>query len=197
MRKKEIDFFAILLGVVIGALICFFVCKNIDTIEDIDDVISTEEVGNIYIVQARGNSISEIDQIKARLDILNIYYEYYNEFDKHYLFLSIHNNLKDANERKSLIESYGIKASIRSEYLMDLPNNCFENQTDYFFYKEVIECLMKSMNKEQFEISSIYYENPVNINIFSNLTLLMSIKNDEIRKNYELNTYVLLIKNLK
>ena len=53
------------------------------------------------------------------------------------------------------------------------------------------------MKNETIIISDIYYSNPIDIELFSNVTILMTIKNDQIKENYQLNTFCLLLKKLK
>ena len=200
MVKKEFDLFGIILGLIIGCVLGYFVFSQIQ-IEDKseDQVVSSEEIhGTIYSIQL-GNStnVSSLDLITNRLDVLGIYYQIYQEADKYYIFNSIYDNLEKAQTQKQIMESYGFNVTIRSDYILDLPNTLISSTDEYNFYCEAINNLLNSLKEEEIIISEIYYTNPVNIEIFSNLTVLKNIKNNEIKSNYQLNTFCLLLNKLK
>lgn len=200
MFKKEFDLFGIILGLIIGCVLGYFVFSQIQ-IEDKseDQVVSSEEIhGTIYSIQL-GNStnVSSLDLITNRLDVLGIYYQIYQEADKYYIFNSIYDNLEKAQTQKQIMESYGFNVTIRSDYILDLPNTLISSTDEYNFYCEAINNLLNSLKEEEIIISEIYYTNPVNIEIFSNLTVLKNIKNNEIKSNYQLNTFCLLLNKLK
>ena len=161
-------------------------------------MISEEIHGTIYSIQL-GNStnVSSLDLITNRLDVLGIYYQIYQEADKYYIFNSIYDNLEKAQTQKQIMESYGFNVTIRSDYILDLPNTLISSTDEYNFYCEAINNLLNSLKEEEIIISEIYYTNPVNIEIFSNLTVLKNIKNNEIKSNYQLNTFCLLLNKLK
>ena len=200
MFKKEFDLFGILLGLIIGCVLGYFVFSQIQIEDKSDDqaVISEEIHGTIYSIQL-GNStnVSSLDLITNRLDVLGIYYQIYQEADKYYIFNSIYDNLEKAQTQKQIMESYGFNVTIRSDYILDLPNTLITSTDEYNFYCEAINNLLNSLKEEEIIISEIYYTNPVNIEIFSNLTVLKNIKNNEIKSNYQLNTFCLLLNKLK
>lgn len=200
MFKKEFDLFGIILGLIIGCVLGYFVFSQIQIEDKSEDkvVISEEIHGTIYSIQL-GNStnVSSLDLITNRLDVLGIYYQIYQEADKYYIFNSIYDNLEKAQTQKQIMESYGFNVTIRSDYILDLPNTLISSTDEYNFYCEAINNLLNSLKEEEIIISEIYYTNPVNIEIFSNLTVLKSIKNNEIKSNYQLNTFCLLLNKLK
>lgn len=200
MFKKEFDLFGIILGLIIGCVLGYFVFSQIQIEDKSEDkvVISEEIHGTIYSIQL-GNStnVSSLDLITNRLDVLGIYYQIYQEADKYYIFNSIYDNLEKAQTQKQIMESYGFNVTIRSDYILDLPNTLISSTDEYNFYCEAINNLLNSLKEEEIIISEIYYTNPVNIEIFSNLTVLKNIKNTEIKSNYQLNTFCLLLNKLK
>lgn len=200
MFKKEFDLFGIILGLIIGCVLGYFVFSQIQIEDKSEDrvVISEEIHGTIYSIQL-GNStnVSSLDLITNRLDVLGIYYQIYQEADKYYIFNSIYDNLEKAQTQKQIMESYGFNVTIRSDYILDLPNTLISSTDEYNFYCEAINNLLNSLKEEEIIISEIYYTNPVNIEIFSNLTVLKNIKNNEIKSNYQLNTFCLLLNKLK
>ena len=138
-----------------------------------------------------------MSQTLERLDILGLYYEIYQEGGKYYIFNSVYSTLEEAQNKKTIIESYGFTVTIRSDYILDLPKNVITSSEQYDFYNEVIANLLYSLNNQEIIISEKYYSNPVDIELFSNMTILMTVRNDNIKENYELNTLCLLLKKLK
>lgn len=200
MKKKEFDLFNILLGVVIGAILGYFVFSQIR----INNPIESQPVGNedvygtVYTIQLGCNTnLESLNIIKERLDVLGLYYEIYEEGGKYYILNSVYDSLEKAQTKKQIIESYGFNASIRSDYILDLSNNVITSTEEYNFYNEIILNLLNSMKGEAISISDIYFSNPIDIQMFSNITILMTIKNDQIKENYQLNTFCLLLKKLK
>lgn len=200
MKKKEIDLFNILLGVIIGGVLGFFIFSQIKPSEIKDDspVINEDMYGTIYTTQLGCDySMESLKNIRNKLDILGLYYEIYEEGGKYYIFNSIYSNLEEAQSEKLILEGYGLNVSIRSDYILDLPKNMINSIEEYEFYNEAVINLLNNLNNEQIIISDKYYSNPVDIEIFSNISILMNIKNDQIKKNYQLNTFCLLLKKLK
>ena len=78
MFKKEFDLFGIILGLIIGCVLGYFVFSQIQIEDKSEDrvVISEEIHGTIYSIQL-GNStnVSSLDLITNRLDVLGIYYQ--------------------------------------------------------------------------------------------------------------------------
>lgn len=200
MKKKEIDLFNILLGLIIGIVLGYFVFSQIKPEQTTVDQPTIKEniYGTIYTLQLGCSSdLNSLSSIKERLDILNIYYEIYEEGGKYYIFNSIFSDINEAQNKKTIIENYGFTVSLRSDYILDLPNNITSSPSEYNFYNDVIKNLLNSLNNEDITIANEYYSNPIDIQLFSNITILMTIKNEEIKENYQLNTFCLLLKKLK
>lgn len=200
MKKKEIDLFNILLGLIIGCVLGYFIFTQIKPEQTTVDKPTIKEniYGTIYTLQLGCSSdLSSLNSIKERLDILDIYYEIYEEGGKYYIFNSIYSDINEAQSKKTIIENYGFTVSLRSDYILDLPNNMISSPDKYNFYTDVIKNLLNSLNDEDIIIANEYYSNPIDIQLFSNITILMTIKNDEIKENYQLNTFCLLLKKLK
>ena len=200
MKKKEFDLFNILLGLVIGCIIGFFIFSNLNPqeLDNTDPVIKEEVYGTVYTIQLGSNTnIDNLTSIIERLNVLGLYYEIYEEGGKYYIFNSVYGSLEQAQIKKNLIENYGFTVSIRSDYILDLPNNINNSYDEYDFYNEMIGNLLNSLNNEIVMISDKYYTNPIDIEILSNITILMNIKNNDIKENYEINTLCLIFKKLK
>lgn len=200
MKKKEFDFFNILLGLIIGGALGFFISSQIKPKDIIVDnpVINESVYGTVYTIQLGcENNKESLNNIKDKLDILDLYYEIYEEGGKYYIFNSVYSNLDDAHSKKKIIEGFGLSVVIRSDYILDLPKNKINNTVEYDFYTEVVINLLNDLNNEQIIISEKYYSNPIDIELFSNISILMNIKNNQIKENYQLNTLCLLFKKLK
>ena len=200
MKKKDFDLFNILLGVIIGCILGFFVFTQIkpNKTNTEEPVIKEDVYGTVYTIQLGCESdINSLSQLINKLEILNIYYELYEEGGKNYLFHSVYSDLSTAQNKKIELENLGLVVSIRSDYILDLPKTVISNLEQYEFYNEVINNLINSLNKTDIVISEKYYSNPVDIELFSNTSILMNIKNDQIKSNYQLNTLCLLFKKLK
>lgn len=200
MKKKEIDLFGILFGLIIGCVLGFFISTQMeyDDIETTDPVINDQVYGTVYTIQLGcSTELSNLNQTIERLEVLGLYYEIYTEGGKSYIFNSVYDNLEKAQNQKQIIESYGFNVTIRSDYILDLPKSVITSNENYLFYQEAVENLLLSMDNKNIIISDNYYNDPIDIEIFSNLTILMTIKNDEIKKNYQLNTFCLLLEKLK
>lgn len=199
MKKKEIDLFNILLGIIIGCVLGYFVfTKLTPTNTTTEQPVDNNIYGTVYTLQLGCcNEIESLNTIKERLNILGLYYEIYEEGGRYYIFNSIFCDMNSAQNKKTLLENYGFTVTMRSDYILDLSNSFITSQNEYNFYNEVIINLLKSLNNEEIMISNDYYSNPVDIQLFSNLTILMAIKNNEIKEKYQLNTFCLLLKKLK
>lgn len=200
MKKKEIDLFNILLGLVIGCVIGYFIFTQVSPsdIETNEPVIKEEVYGTVYTIQlGASTNIDDLNQTIERLNALGLYYELYEEGGKKYIFNSVYCSLDEAQSKKQMMESYGFVVSIRSDYILDLPKNVINETYKYEFYSEVITNLLYSLNNEAIIISDKYYLDPVDIEIFSNMSILMTIKNETIKENYQLNTLCLLLNKLK
>lgn len=200
MKKREIDLFGILLGIVIGCLLGYFVFKNIEIDEDDSPTLKEQEsmYGTVYTIQlGTSDKLENLSQTIERLKVLNIYYEVYQENNRYYIFNSIFDSLEQAQNKKTILESYDFSVSIRSDYILDLPKNVITSTEKYEFYVDVVNCLLTSLKGEQIVMNEKYYVNPIDIELFSALSILQSIKNDEIKSNYQLNTFLLLMKKIK
>jgi len=200
MKKREFDLFNILLGLIIGAVLGYFVFSQIapSTKDDTKPVTGEEIYGTVYTIQlGSSDNLESLSVVKERLDVLGLYYEIYEEGGKYYIFNSVYESLEKAQTKKQIIESYGFVVSIRSDYILDLSKSITSSTDEYQFYNEIIVNLLSSMKNEQIILSETYYSNPIDIELFSNITILMTIRNEQIKENYQLNTLCLLFKKLK
>lgn len=171
MKRKEFDLFNILLGLIIGVILGYFIFTQIDPLSNENPVINSQQevYGNVYTIQIGSSSnYDSLSPIKERLDVLGIYYEVYEEGGKYYIFNSVYDTLEKAQNKKQIIESYGFDVLIRSDYILDLSKNIVASNDYYMFYNEIITNLLSSLKNEIIIISEIYYTNPVDIVILEN-----------------------------
>ena len=197
-RKKDIDIFGILLGIIIGFCIAYFIVSP-STLEGTgnDQETNGKVEGTVYLLEcARSSSISNFDELKNRLDAedLNCIFVDYTSYISCYVYIS--SDLNDAKNKKSEYEAKGFSLTIQSIYLLDLSNYVI-NDYEKIFYKEAIDNLLKSLKNETFIINPDYYIDPINIEVFSNLSVLQNIKNNKIKQYFELDTFKILIETLK
>lgn len=199
MKKKEIDLFGILLGLVIGCVLGYFVFSRSLSIQNdsSNPVINDQVYGTVYTVSIGSRLEEDHGLLEERLNILNLHYEIFEENNKKYYLNSIYDNIESATMQKEMLEGYGFIVSIRSDYIIDLSKEVINDTVLYNFYNEAIINLLNSLSNKEIIISEEYYVNPVDIEILSNLTILSNIKNQEFKNNYELNTFCLLLKKLK
>ena len=125
---------------------------------------------------------------------LNCVFIDYSSYISCYSYISY--DLENARLKKQEYESLGFTVSIQSVYLPDLANYVL-NDYEKIFYNEAINNLLKSLKNESFIINPDYYLDPINIQIFSNLSVLQNIKNDKIKQYFELDTFKILVETLK
>lgn len=199
MKKREIDLFGILLGIVIGCALGYFIFSKVVVDDENEPVIvQQDELGTVYtVIIATNNSLDALSSTIERLKVLNIYYEIYEENNKFYVFNSTFNQLEKAQTKKAILESYEFSPAIRSDYILDLPKSIITDSKKYEFYQFAVDCLLKSLKDDEIIIDEKYYIDPVDIELFSSLSILQSIRNEDIKLNYQLNTLILLLKKIK
>lgn len=197
MRKKEIDIFGILLGIIIGFCLGYFVVSPTTNSTQGSTEVHNKVDGMVYLLECgRNSSISNLEDLKNKLDIddLNCVFIDYSTYTSCYSYITY--DLDNAKSKKLEYESKGYSVSIQSIYLLDLTNYCL-NDYEKIFYNEAVNNLLKSLKNESFVISPDYYINPINIQVFSNLSVLQNIKNDKIKQYFELDTFKILVETFK
>lgn len=105
MKKREIDLFGILLGIVIGCALGYFIFSKV-VVEDENEpvIVQQDELGTVYtVIIATNNSLDALSSTIERLKVLNIYYEVYEENNKFYVFNSTFNQLEKAQTKKAIL----------------------------------------------------------------------------------------------
>lgn len=196
-RKKDIDIFGILLGIIIGFCLAYFIVSPVSSENGSIGETNAKAEGTVYLLECgRSSTVNNLEELKNRLDRddLNCVFVDYSSYVSCYIYIT--SDLEDVKEKKTFYESKGYSLSIQSIYLIDLSNYIL-NDYEKIFYKEAIDNLLKSLNNETFYISPDYYIDPINIEVFSNLSVLQNIKNSKIKQYFELDTFKILVETLK
>jgi len=197
-RKKDLDVFGILLGVIIGILIGYFISTKISAEDEVVMSEIQEEVeGYVYLLQ-----FAKFDNPTGALNYINnlkksdIYAEAVFDGGYYYIYGAISSTEAELEMKKAIFEAKGFSTLIKKEYLIDKANRVLDDTLKYNFWLEGINNLIKSLKGENIEISDSYYNNPVDLEFFSSITLLQTIQNEEIKDKIKLQAYRMIIENL-
>lgn len=194
MKRREIDAFGVLIGIIIGALFGYFVALRINPQEKTKETIVDNPAGSIYLLQVMyGNNLNDIQNT---LKDVTFNYEIIEDKGTYYVYTSIAQNDAILVNQKAEYTSYGFNPIIKSAYILDWPNKFSNDATKFEFYTMAIENLINSLKGQAIIIPEKYLNNPVDLDVFGNLSLLRDIKNDQIRLALQLDTYHLLFDKL-
>lgn len=202
-KKKEFDVFGILLGIIIGCLMGFFLSGrlNLTQTKDVYGGNITEEKGMVYLLQIGrfsdpASAKTTLDQLKAKsLNAIKVE-EVINQKVYYYIYGDISNNSNNILKSKEIYESAGFDAAVRSKYMFELTEAVQDNLTLKNFWEEAIDNLFKSLQNEEIIISEQYQINPENVEIFSYFMTLKGLKNDNLKIKYRLEVYRVIIETL-
>ncbi len=190
MKKKTIDIFGIFIGVIIGGVVGYFIGTYLHQSKPTTVLTQVDQEGTVYLFEIKkSDQLEDVITIQSQLKEKNLNGEIVHLGTIYYLYGSIGGTLEDVKLDKAHYESLGFNGTIVSSYIMDLPTMYPKGTMEYSFYEDVISCFVKSLKNESFFIKDEYYQNPINIDLFSNLTLLEAIRNDTIKKQIQLDTY--------
>ena len=194
MKRKEVDVFAILIGIVIGFLFGYFLSLRIND-GKIKEVVTDEpSYGNVYMLQIlKANNIEDIHNVLSDAEYP---YEIIKVGTTFYVYGYISNELSVIEVKKEEFEELGFTPTIKLEYILDWPNYYLDLQEKHDFYLHAVKNLLNSVEDDKIVIEEKYYQNPVDLEVFSNLTLLQSIKNPEIKVQIQLELYRMLYEEL-
>lgn len=193
MKKREIDYFGIVIGLVIGALFGYFLGLKIN-FEDEIPVIGDVQEGNVYLLQIMKGDNKNI--ITDTLKTSNFNYEIVEENSMYYVYVDIAIDKDTLEKRKEEFYNLGFNPVIKSDYILDWPDKYSKSPELKEFYKESIDNLFNSLENKPVVINEKYYNDPLDFEVFSNLTILQAIKNEKLKKQIELELYNQLLKKL-
>lgn len=197
MKKREFDIFGILLGVVIGCILGFFLSTRIN-IEAPDNLDETGgQVGNIYLLQIDKVSTPEdAKTIMDKINAKNLYSVAVFDNDYYFIYGGIASVSTELDTLKLKFEDNGFTTLVKKEYILDKPNAVLEDAEVNEFWNECIDNLLKNLNNEEIVISDKFKNNPINIEVFSFLLALNTIKNPVLLNEIRLNTYEVIVETL-
>lgn len=194
MKKKEVDVFAIVIGIVIGFIFGFFLSMRINNDKTSETGTDDPIFGNVYLLQVM--KASNLNDLNNTLSGAEFAYEIIKKGDTYYVYTCITSEKAIIDTKKEEFEDLGFMPMIKNEYILDWPNYYVEDVEKFDFYVHAITNLLKSLDNENIIIDEQYFLNPVDLEVFSNLTLLQSIKNSEIKMQIQLETYRILFEKL-
>lgn len=197
IKKREIDIFGIILGLVIGCLIGYFLGTKVGIAVEKDPPSQEEEKGYIYLLQIE--KFSTYEEAKNYFDVLKakslegIVVEKSKYF---YIYGDIGRNSADLNDIKMIYENKGYKPKEVKEFILDFSNSVIDNEKEYQFWKDGIDNLIANLNDKSMIINDKYYEDIIDIEFISTLTMLEKIQNQFYKTKARLQVYQILCKKL-
>lgn len=200
MKKRDIDIFGMLLGLIIGCILGFFLSSRIGLNNKPGEQQVISEKGYVYLLQ-----IAKLDNPTDTLNLLTELKQ--NGFDvvdvrkgvdSYYIYGGI--ALEEAKlaslEAKYLDKGYPTK--IVKENLLDKLNAEIDNQEEIDFWTECVNNLLNSLDRKKIEVSPKY----VMESKYPQLLLIISyLKEDydseETLLSLQLIAYKLIVENLE
>jgi|SRR5690554_2343454 len=194
MKKKDIDLFAILIGIIVGCLFGYFIGMRVNSEKTNPIDIDNPTLGNIYILEiARSNNLKDIQNT---FKDSNIVYEIIENNNVYYVYSSIKTDKNEIEAKKEEFEAMGFTPLVKNEYIMDWPNRYINDEEKMMFYEYAITMLINSINGEKIIIAEEYALNPIDLQVVLNINLLYTIENPQILDALHLETYKILYEEL-
>lgn len=199
MKKREIDIFGVLVGLVIGCILGFFLSTriNIELPHQNDDQVMGQ-VGNVYLLQIDKTSNPAIaENVILDLKSKGIYSVAVLDGNNYYIYAGIASSESDLSTLANTITEKGYSPLIKREYILDKPNVVIDEENKYKFYSECVDNLLKSLKSEKLEISAETKANPQNLELFSAILTIDSISNEKLIKEIRLSIYKMITEDLQ
>jgi len=195
MKKREIDVVGFIMGIVIGIIFGYLLGTRLHQ-ENTEEVIkdNSKIYGNVYLLQImKGNNLTEINNV---LNDTSITYQIISDNGIYYVYAEIDIDETVLENKKEEYQTMGLNPIIKSQYILDWSEKYNADSQKYDFYNDAIGYFLDDLSGKEIIIADEYYINPVDLEIFSNINLMKSIKNDEIKLAIQLETYKLLFEKL-
>lgn len=196
-KKYNLDVISIVMSLIIGVFIGYIISTKVKDDEMLEPVLGEENLEYFYLLQVAkfdnpegATNYQKVLKTKS-LDSVIVYDRVY-----YYIYGGIGSSEEVLSDLKSKFYLLGYETIIKKEYLIDKANSVIESNELYGFYTECIHNLYKSLNNESFVISDIYFVNPINIELFTQLSILLNIKNADLKQKAELQAYKIIIESL-
>lgn len=201
MKRREFDIFGILVGLVIGCILGFFLSTriNLEMPDGLnDDEQALAQVGNIYLLQVDKTSSATVaeDTLKS-LKEKDLYAVAVTQGTNYYIYGGIADTEAELQATKDAFTAKGFPTVVKKEYMLDKPNSVIEDQVEFKFYTECIDNLIHSLKAEELEISTETKANPCNLELFSAILTMNSIENETLLKDVRLSIYEMIVEELQ
>lgn len=201
MKKRDYDVLSILLAVIIGIFLGYLIGTKLD-FNSTEEVINPNEENEEVIEYVYLLQVSKFDNPDGALNYQNVIKN--KEMDTvvvfdgtfYYIYGGISSSEEGLKNLQSKFYVLGYDTIIKRELLIDKANSIIDNKNYYDFYSEAIHNLYLSLNDQPFTISEKYYINPIDIELFTQLTILTNIKNDTLKLKAQLQAYKIIIESL-
>ncbi|MDD4000634.1 MAG: SPOR domain-containing protein, partial [Bacilli bacterium] len=198
MKKREIDIFGILLGVVIGCILGFFLSSRINLVDKSGEEPVIAEKGNVHLLQiAKLDNPAEALTVMTDLNAKGFKAVTINKGnDIYYIFAGIALSADELSTLNSEFLEAGYQPRIVKEYLLDKPNAVIENEEDYEFWTECINNLLNSLEEKSVEVSEKYLLNRKHPELLFIISSLNEDYDDKMMSGLQLDAYKLIIETL-
>lgn len=201
MKRREFDIFGILVGLVIGCILGFFLSTRINL--EMPDGLNNDEqtlaqVGNIYLLQVeKTTSATTAEDTLKSLKNKDLYAVAVTQGINYYIYGGIADTEAELQSIKDAFAAKGFSTVVKKEYMLDKPNSVIEDQVEFKFYTECIDNLIHSLKGEELEISSDTKTNPCNLELFSAVLTMDTIENETLLKDIRLSVYEMIAEDLE
>lgn len=201
MKRKDFDVLGILLSVIIGIFLGYLISTKLninDTTVSVDNKSNENEtIEYFYLLQVAKFDNPE-GALKYQEVLNNKEIESIVVFDGnfYYIYGGIATNEEALSTLQSKFYVLGYDTIIKKELLIDKANSIIDNKNYYDFYSEAIHNLYSSLKGDEIVISEKYYVNPLDIELFTQLTILSTIKNETLKLKAQLQAYKIISESL-
>lgn len=197
--NNNFDIVIVIMSLIIGIFIGYLLGTNLDkgTSQTIETGGEIETLNYIYLLQVARfdnptGASNYIQTLKSKnLDSICVYDKVY-----YYIYGGISSKQEDLDNLKNKFYIMGYETIIKKELLEEKANMIIDDTRLYNYYLECINNLYLSLKNEPFTISEIYYIDPINIELFTQLSILTNMKNQELRLKAQLQAYKLIIESI-
>lgn len=182
LKKCNIDIIVVLISLLMGLFLGYLIGNKMEK-EEIVKTITTENIEYVYLLQiAKFDNPSGANSYKNVLDNknLNSIIVYDNVY--YYIYGGISYSEEMLENEKNKFSIMGYNPLVKKELLIEKANDFIDDNIKYDFYCECINNLYKSLKNEDYIISDKYNLEPINIELFTQITILKTMKNEELRK---------------
>lgn len=196
-KKNNIDIFLVLMSLIIGVFLGYIIGNKYNKDENDINVLKEEKIEYIYVLQIAkfDNPTGAANYQKAlkdkSLDSIVLYDKVY-----YYIYGGIGSSEESLDNIKNKFILLGYNPIIKKELLIEKANSVLDDEKLYNFYCECINNLYLSLENKDFEISDRYNVEPINIELFTQITILKTMKNENLRMKAQLQAYKLICESL-